>query len=307
MDPAIICLWWRAARPFSFTVSIFPPLIGTILAGYQIGFWKLSWINSIICVLGCLVAHGAANLLSDYFDYLKDVDRDETFGSSRVLVEKLLTPQQVLIGAVIGYLIAGSIGLYFIISITDGYSLIWLIALGAFLGIFYTAGPFEIKYHALGDIAVFIAFGSAMSLGAYFVQVGEFSWKPALYIVPLGFLVDAILHSNNIRDLNHDVEVGIKTLAVVIGERMAQKMYYFLIGAAYLVTLVLVVFVDLPKLSLLVFLSIPLAIKVVRKVQGKHEMLAKQFASIDAETAQFHALFAILLILGLVINYFYPI
>lgn len=300
-------IWWKALRPFTYTVSIFPPIIGTVIAAYSITFSLISWGNVFLCILGCIASHAGANLLSDYFDYIKNVDRAETLGSNRYLIEKHLTPKEVFFGAIIAYFIAVLIGGYFVFTIQNGFNFIWLIALGGFLGICYTAGPFELKYHALGDLAVFIAFGSAMSSGAYFIQTAHFSWAAAIYIIPVSLLVVAILHSNNIRDLEHDSAVGIKTIAILFGEKKSQLIYTILVTSSYFSTILLIAFFKLPILSLLILLSAPLAIKNIQKVATKSKWHPQQFATIDADTAKLHFLFALLMVCGAVINYFYQI
>ena len=241
-------------------------------------------------------------MLSDYFDFKNNVDREETFGSSRLIVEgKLATGEALLLSAIL-FLLSALIGLYFVLTVAHGEQLIWLIALGAFLGIFYTAGPITLKYRALGDLAVFIAFGPALATGAYFVQTGSYAWWPAICILPSAFLVDAILHSNNLRDLAHDAQVNINTIALCLGERGAQIMYFLLIGASYLSIMALVSFSRLSPWSLLTCLTIPIALRLCRKVQNKSKVTAQEFSTIDAETAQLHAAFSILFIVGQLID-----
>lgn len=300
-----IKIWWEALRPFSYTVSIFPPIIGTIFAAYSITFARVSWGNFFICLIGCISSHAGANLLSDYFDYINNVDRHGTLGSNRCLIEKLLNPRQVLLAAMLAYLIALLIGSYFVLTLSGGYRLIWLIAFGGFLGICYTGGPFQLKYHALGDIAVFLGFGSAMSLGAYFVQTSSYTWQAAIYIVPLALLVNAILHSNNIRDREHDVVVNIKTLVILVGEKISQKLYLIFVLLSYVLVALFVCFLQLPAATLLVLFSLPLAISNIRKVEMKNSLIPQQFASIDADTGKLHCSFGLLMTIGLIVDYFY--
>jgi 1,4-dihydroxy-2-naphthoate octaprenyltransferase len=143
-----------------------------------------------------------------------------------------------------------------------------------------------------------------MVLGAYFVQAHHFSWKPVLYSIPIGFLVDAILHSNNLRDIVNDGVVKIKTVPILIGEKWAKLMYQALVFGAYLITLLLVLFVGLTAFALLVFLSLPLAIKLANTVRRKESVPAERFAMIDASTAQLHLVFGLLMVIGLVIRCF---
>lgn len=297
-------LWWRAVRPFSFTVSVVPPILGGIIAVLDNPGLKFNWLFFVLTLLGCVLAHAGANLLSDYYDYKSRVDRDGTFGSSGVLVEKLLRPEQVFRAAWLIFALAGLIGLYLVLSIPNSLFLLGLILLGGILGVFYTATPVAFKYRALGDVAVFLAFGSAMVLGAYYVQAHRFSWAPVLFAIPIALLVDAVLHGNNLRDIENDKAVHIKTLPIVLGEKLSKDLYYALIFGAYVSTVVLIVLDGLPVISLLTFLSLPLALKLVKMVKNKEKLPAQQFAMIDAATAQFHTAFSVLLVLALLVQHF---
>jgi 1,4-dihydroxy-2-naphthoate octaprenyltransferase len=299
-----IALWWRAARPFAFTVSLIPPILGGLIAGVENPGLQFSLFRLVLAGVGCMTAHAGANLLSDYYDFKTRVDREGTFGSSGLLVPGIMSPAQVLRGGWVALVIAGLIGAFFVLVTPSGTFLIWLILLGGLLGIFYTAKPFEFKYHALGDLAVFISFGPAMVLGAYFVQAHQFSWKPILYSIPIGLLVDAVLHSNNLRDIANDGVVKIKTVPILIGEKWAKIMYQALVFGAYLLTLLLVLAGGLTAFSLLVFLSLPLAIKAVNMVRRKESVPMEIFATIDAATAQVHLAFGLLMVVGLALRWF---
>jgi len=297
-----IGLWWRAVRPFAFPVSIVPPVLGGIVAVVENPNLPFSALRFVLAGIGCMVAHSGANLLSDYYDYKARVDREGTFGSSGLLVEEIMKPEQIRRGGWIALFVAGGIGAYFVVLTPNGLFLLWLILMGGIFGVFYTAGPVEFKYRAFGDVAVFVSFGPAMVLGAYYVQAHHFSWGPVLYALPVGLLVDAILHSNNLRDIQNDKVVHIKTVPILIGERRAKIMYYGLVFGAYIVTVLLVVLAQFPLFTLLTLLSLPLAIKVVSMVRHKDALPADKFAMIDAATAQLHLIFGILMIVGLFVH-----
>ena len=298
-----IALWWRAVRPFAFTVSLVPPIMGGLIALAENPDLKFSLFRFILAGIGCMTAHAGANLLSDYYDFKTRVDRHGTFGSSGLLVEGIMAPGQIFRGAWIALILAAVIGAYLVFVTPNGAFLIWLILIGGLFGVFYTAKPFELKYHAFGDVAVFVSFGPAMVLGAYFVQAHHFSWEPVLYSIPIGFLVDAILHSNNLRDIANDGVVKIKTVPILIGEKRAKIMYQSLVFGAYLITLLLVLFGNLTAFCLLVLPSLPLAFKVVNMVRHKENVPVAKFAVIDAATAQLHLVFGLLMVIGLVIRY----
>jgi 1,4-dihydroxy-2-naphthoate octaprenyltransferase len=230
------------------------------------------------------------------------VDREGTYGSSGLLVGKIMQPGQILKGGVIAISVALGIGLYLVFVTPNPMFLLGVIFIGGIFAVFYTANPFAFKYNALGDIAVFISFGSAMVLGAYYVQAHRFSWAPVLYALPIALLVDAILHSNNLRDIENDEAVDIKTIPILVGEKVSKWMYYGLILGAYLLILILILWAGLPMLSLLTFLSFPLAVKLVRMIRDKEKIPKKQFAMIDAATAQCHLTFGALMIISIIIH-----
>ncbi len=295
---AKISLYWRATRPWSFTVSVMPPILGAIIAVSENPDLSFHWWYFILTLVGCVLAHAAANALSDYFDFKVGVDRQGTYGSSGVLVEQSMKPAELLRFASFLYLVAGIIAAYLIVTIPKGMFLFWLVLIGFILGAFYTMAPFKFKYRAMGDVAVFIAFGSAMTLGAYFVQAQHFSWSPILFALPMALLVIAILHSNNLRDIANDAVVNIRTIPILIGESRAKALYYIFLIGAYILIPILVIFAALPWLSLLTVISLPLALKAIKMVQEKNIMPPEKFAMIDAMTAQLHMVFSLLFIIS---------
>jgi 1,4-dihydroxy-2-naphthoate octaprenyltransferase len=251
-----------------------------------------------------MIAHAGANLLSDYFDFETQVDRKGTFGSSGLLLEKKMHPGEILRGGLFALLIACAIGLYFVFVTPKGTFLLWLMLIGGIFAVFYAAAPIAFKYRALGDIAVFVSFGSPMVLGSYYIQAHRFSWGPVLYALPIALLVDAILHSNNLRDIQSDRAVSIRTIPILIGEGSSKIMYYALVLGAYLLTVFLIVWAGLSVFSLLTLLSLPLAIRLVKRVRNKDKIPAEEFAMIDAATAQFHLVFGILMIVSLLLHFY---
>ncbi len=298
-----VSLWWRAVRPFSFTVSLIPPILGAIIAILENPDLNFLWIHFLLTLFGCMIAHAGANLLSDFFDYKTHVDRHGTFGSSGVLVEEKMKPFEILLGGWFALAIAAAIGLYLVLTTPNGSFLLWLILIGGVFAVFYTADPIAFKYRALGDLAVFVSFGPAMVLGAYFVQAHRFSWTPVLYALPIALLVDAILHSNNLRDIENDSMVKIRTVPIIIGENASKLIYYALVFGAYVLTVILIALADLPMTSFIIFLSLPLAIKLVKMVRQKDQDPIQNFAMVDAATAQLHLAFGILTIIALLAHY----
>ena len=58
---------------------------------------------------------------------------------------------------------------------------------------------------------------------------------PLLYALPLVFNTEAILHSNNTRDMKQDESNGITTLAILLGQRGSCILFMFLLFTPYVV------------------------------------------------------------------------
>ncbi|MFN3782068.1 MAG: prenyltransferase, partial [Candidatus Kapaibacteriota bacterium] len=206
-------IWIRATRPFSFTASIIPVLIATTFA--LANNLTINWALFPVVLLGAVLFHIGANMVSDYYDYKFGVDAEDTYGGSGVLVEKLMQPKQVLAGGLLAFALGFLIGL--ILVYVRGYQVLLMGLGGLICGLFYTLTRKGWKYLALGDLAVFIAFGPLLFVGSFYSLTGTYNSDIILVSLPIGFLVVAILHANNTRDTVNDSRVKIKTLPMYLG------------------------------------------------------------------------------------------
>lgn len=153
--------WLLAARPFSFTASATPVLLGSALAFYQTG--GFSWPLFFAALISGMMIHAGTNMVSDYFDYKKGVDRVDTFGGSRVIVDGKLRDRDALIGGLVAFGIAILIGVYLLTQ--RGWPIVMFGMVGILGGYFYTGGPLGYKYRALGEFLVFTLMGPLMVWG----------------------------------------------------------------------------------------------------------------------------------------------
>ncbi len=284
---------FQAVRPFSFTVSVFAVLVGLLLSP------AINWWLGALTLIGALLVHAGVNVLSDWFDWRRGADTWRVLGSSRVLVDGLLSPWMHFAWGAALIALAAGIGVYLAVE-TSPY-LWWLIGAGAFFGLFYTMPPIGLKYRALGDLAVFLAFGPLMVLGAWLVQnPGATPWSswlpPVLAGIPIGLLTIAILHGNNFRDIEEDRRAGYVTLAGLLGQKGSAWYYTLLVALAYLSVGIFIVLGWLPWQTALVALSLPLAIRNVRTAWNTRRVA---FTMLDLLSAQLHMVFSLLYIVGL--------
>lgn len=295
-----ISIWLQAVRAFSFTASSIPVLVGTALALNYPG--KVMWILFPVVYIAGLLVHAATNLVSDYYDYKKDVDKDYTFGGSGVLVQGLLPAKSILTGGLVLFAITAALGI--ILIAVRGVPILVLGLIGIVGGYFYTGRPFGYKYLGLGDFLVFILMGPLMVIGSYYCLTGSYHHAVLLVSIPVGFLVSAILQANNTRDIKHDTEAGIKTLENTLGPKGAKAFYYFALIAAYISVVLMVIFKILPLWSLMVIVTLPQALKNIIKLAHSQPDQPEQVATLDVETAQLHLSFGLLLTVSLVLQRF---
>lgn len=293
-------LWMQAIRPFSFTASMVPVLLGAALAMHApvSSMWSLLPLI-IIC---SLLLHAGTNLASDYYDYKKGVDKADTYGSSRVLVEHIMQPKQLLIGALFCFALCFVLGLVFVYL--RGMTILYIGLIGIAGGYFYTGGgPLAYKYIALGDVFVFLLMGPLMVVGSFFVLTGGYDQNILLFSLPIGCLVTAILVANNIRDINDDTAAGVKTISSIVGVGAAKLEYYLLLIVAYLCVIAFVLMKIASPWVLIVLLSLPPALKNLRSIATSDPLAnPKGIMMIDVQTAQHHFLFGMLLTIGVVLS-----
>jgi len=294
-----ISLFMQAARPFSFSASVVPVLVGAMFAfAYFEG--EMLWVLLPVVLFASILLHAGTNLVSEYFDLKKGVDREDTFGSSKVLVEEMLEPKEVLNAGFLSFGLGFLLGM--ILVYVHGLPILYLGLFGIAGGIFYTGKPIGYKYVALGDILVFLLMGPLMVIGSYYSLTGVFDWNVAIVSIPIGFLVTAILNANNIRDIMHDSEAKVKTFATIMGIDAAKKEYYILVFGAYISIVIMVLVGIVDYWSLITLISLPIALKNIKEISSAEVKSPEIVAIMDIKTAQLHMQFGLLLVAGLIIT-----
>jgi 1,4-dihydroxy-2-naphthoate octaprenyltransferase len=276
-----------ATRPFSFTASIVPVIIGTLLAA-EAGYFDA--FRFALVLLASILVHAGSNLVNDYFDYVNGADKPAALGRGGAIQRGVIPPRGILAFGLVLFGIATVIGLWIVALVGWPILLFALPSLAA--AYFYTGGPKPLGYIALGEITVFVFMGPILLTGSYYVQAGAVSWTALLASVPVGLLVTAILQANNIRDIRDDTEAGKRTLATYVGRRWANREYVMLVVTAYVVLGLIVLQGVMPALVLIAFITLPRAIEVLRIVLHRDE--ARMLNAALRMTAGLHLRFGLL-------------
>lgn len=208
-----------------------------VLAGCAVAlsYHQFSWIPAAICLVFAVIAQIVSNFANEYFDFKNGIDKKGRQGFRRGVTEGDIKPETMKRAMITLMALDCLLGLSLIYW--GGY---WLIAIGILIVIAafaYSAGPWPLSHHGLGDEAVIIFYGIVpVSLTAY-VQCGDWiggemaatlgeMWKMALPVaLGVGLLGANVLTVNNVRDVYDDKKVGKRTKAVMFGANTMRIAY----------------------------------------------------------------------------------
>jgi len=254
----VVSKWLIATRSAVTLVTVYSCVIAGLLA------WRddlFTWVAFPILTVGLFVAHGTNNLLNDYTDYARGVDKGNYFRAQygpQPLEHGLLTRRQLLTYAAVTGLVAVAAGVALILY-RGGLTPLLMVA-GAVFVLFYT---FPLKYIGLGEVILLIVWGPLMVGGGYYVLTDSWSWLVVLAGLAYSLGVCAALMGKHIDKLDMDAAKHIRTLPVLLGERPARTVTLGLIVLQYAVVIALVIARFFSPLLLVVLFSLPFFFRVV--------------------------------------------
>ena len=287
--------WFFAVRPWSFPASSMPIIVTVAYL-----FWKgaeINWLMSLWTLLGMVLFHCTGNVWSDYFDYKKKVDADDTFGA-KTLTTGMFKPEEIR-NLAIGLLVVSSICGLGLLYVT-GLPLLWIGLAGVACTLLYPV----LKFNAFGDLDIVMAFAFLPTLGTSYAVTGAIDWSVLWIALPIGLITDGILHSNNTRDMVTDKRAGITTMAMGLGSKVSAWFFAFEMVFPYVWVAVLSMFGVLPVYTVVIFMTLPVAIGNARVMHKSLTAGVEMIADLDEKTAKLQMLFSILLTLSLVVAKF---
>lgn len=278
-----------ALRPWSLSASVMPTLLGSAVAYKCSNTSDFGWLT-LLCTLFTVVSvHGAGNVVNTYFDYIKGIDGRKS--DDRILVDHILSKDEV---ATLGGMLyaAGCVGFICLAVISPAkMEHLALVYFGGLSSSFLYTGGIGLKYIALGDVLILIIFGPISVLFAFMSQTGRVEWATIYYGIPLALNTEAILHSNNTRDMESDRHAGIVTLAIVIGHTASHVLYAFLLFTPYILFVVLGV--RHTACFLLPLITLPAAFRIEKQFRRSDTI-----QNVPKQTAKLNIFFGFLYVLA---------
>lgn len=214
--------WIEAMRLRTLPVSVAGVIAG---CGCAIMLDSFKAVPALICLTFAVLAQIASNFANEYFDFRNGIDKKGREGFRRGVTEGEINPQAMKRATFVTLALAASVGCTML-----AYGPLWLLAVGVLIMIFalaYSAGPFPLSHHGLGDIAVVIFFGVVPVTLTCFLQTT--SWEGADIVLPtsvaVGLLAANVLIVNNYRDMEDDAAVNKRTTVVIFGRRFMSLVY----------------------------------------------------------------------------------
>ncbi|WP_432664716.1 prenyltransferase [Wukongibacter baidiensis] len=255
--------------------GIVPVLLGSIYSWYAYGQFNLNYF--ILLSIAIILIQSATNMINDYCDYKRGVDisREE---DEKVLVSGEVTPKQVLPIILICELIALMIGVF--IAKETSYHVLLVGITGCIISILYSSGPRPISYTPIGEVVSGVTMGIGITTTVIYVHTGIFNVDTVLVATPTALFIGTILLSNNLSDIEIDIEAGRKTLPTLIGVKISEKLWIFnvimLLGLTFLLFVIdiypigvfVTVIVLFPYKSILDFLSYDKSVHTKGKTMG---------------------------------------
>src|SRR5215208_4420990 len=259
--PGPLRTWVLAARVPTLPAAVVPVLVGTAAAWAE-GFFRAGPFMAALAA--ALLIQIGTNLANDYFDFRKGADTAERLGPVRITQSGLVPPATTRTAALLTFGLAVLLGGY--LTLAGGLPILVIGVLSIAAGVLYTGGPWPLAYHGLGDLAVFLFFGLVAVVGTAYLHAGSVGPSAVVYALPVAAMVTAILVVNNLRDIATDRVARKHTLAVRLGPRGTRIEYLLLMGMAYVVPPLAWLMLGEPRGFWLPWLTLPLAIKLVRVV-----------------------------------------
>ncbi|NJP08050.1 MAG: 2-carboxy-1,4-naphthoquinone phytyltransferase [Leptolyngbyaceae cyanobacterium RU_5_1] len=257
-------LWLAAIKPPMYSVAIMPIWVGSTVAFAETGDFQAdifaTFLTSAILILAW------ENLSNDVFDSETGVDVNKANSLVNLTGNKPLIFWLGNLCLVLGLLGIGAIAFW-----QQDLTVIGLILLCCGLGYIYQGPPFRLSYQGAGEILCFFAFGPVAFAAVYYSQTKAWSFTNLAASVVIGIATSLILFCSHFNQVNDDAAVGKKSPIVRLGSKRSAQLLPWICGSVYGLTVVFVLLKLFPVWTLLVFASLPYALKLCHHIGSRYQ------------------------------------
>lgn len=261
-------LWLAAIKPPMYTVAIIPIWVGTAVA-----FAETRTINSAIFstfLMSAILIIAWLNSSNDVFDSETGADINKAHSLVNLTGNKSLIFWLSNLFLAVAILGIGAIAWW-----QRDFTIIALILLCCALGYSYQGPPFRLGYQGLGEIICFVTFGPMAVAAAYYSQTQTWSPNFLAASIIVGIVTSVILFCSHFHQVEDDAAVGKRSPIVRLGTERGARFLWWFGGSVYVLTGLFVLLGSFPVWTLLIFASLPIALKLFRHVQQYHDQPEK--------------------------------
>ncbi|MCX4331206.1 MAG: 1,4-dihydroxy-2-naphthoate octaprenyltransferase [Muribaculaceae bacterium] len=183
-----------------------------------------AWGWGAVCFVFALLAQIASNFANEYFDWRDGIDTAAgRRGPERGVTNGVIAPRAMLAAALVTLGAACCLGLTTVMR--GGWVMLpcgALIALGALA---YSAGPWPLSRHCLGEAAVVVFYGLAPVVLTVYLLTLTIPLRAWVLGLAVGLWGAMVILINNYRDIDADRAAGKHTVATAIGPAGSALLY----------------------------------------------------------------------------------
>lgn len=310
-------LWMAALKPPMYCVAIMPICAGSAVAYAQTGTFYPEIFT--IFVLSAVLLLVWENLSNDVFDAATGIDKNKhhslvNLTRSRGLIFWLSNLS----------LLMGIAGILAISLWQQDPTVLEMVLACCVLGYLYQGPPFRLGYQGLGEILCFFSFGPLAVGAAYYAQIQgqvqdaqgtqgqgwnalSWSWHQSLLPIALivGITTTLVLFCSHFHQVEDDLKAGKKSPIVRLGTQKGALLLPWACGGVFAILAWALLQGGLPWSTLLICVSIPIAVRLCRHVLRFHAQ-PERVSNAKFLAIHFHFWSGLLLVLGLLVPGLWP-
>jgi 2-carboxy-1,4-naphthoquinone phytyltransferase len=265
-------LWLAAIKPPMYTVAIIPITVGSAIAYAETRSLTQQLGSRIdLNILGTFLVSAIAiiawlNISNDVFDSDTGIDVNKAES-----VVNLTGNRNLMFWLGNLFLLLGIAGIMTIAWWQQDITVVAIVLLCCFLGYTYQGPPFRLGYQGLGEVICTICFGPLALSAAYYSQTQSWSIANLTASLIIGISTSLILFCSHFHQVKDDIAAGKLSPIVRMGTEMGARVLQWSTASIYILTAIGAICGMFPIATLLVYLSLPLAIKLTQFVWEYHD------------------------------------
>ena len=257
-------LWLAAIKPPMYTVAIIPITVGSAVAYSQTQSIDLNILRTFLGSAIAIIAW--MNISNDVFDSDTGIDVNKSES-----IVNLTGNRNLMFWLGNLFLLLGLAGIGSIAWGQQDITVVAIVLLCCLLGYTYQGPPFRLGYKGLGEIICTICFGPLALSAAYYSQTQSWSIANLTASIIIGISTSLILFCSHFHQVKDDLAAGKLSPIVRMGTKMGALVLQWSTASIYIVTVLGVISKLFPIATLLILLSLPLAVKLTDFVGEYHD------------------------------------